>query len=111
MTAVAYEVRITAGAEKDLEDIVDFLADSYSPAVAETVLDQLLTQISTLEALPFRGATVKELDTLGAPQYRQLVMSHYRLIYLVEERAVYITVIADGRRDMQELLQRRLLGR
>ena len=34
----------------------------------------------------------------------------YRLIYRVSEQDVVVFVIADGRRDMQSLLTRRLLG-
>jgi toxin ParE1/3/4 len=33
----------------------------------------------------------------------------YRIIYRVIENNVYVLLIADGRRDMQTLLQRRLL--
>ena len=34
----------------------------------------------------------------------------YRVIYRVVGERVYVYLIADGRRDMQGLLQRRLLG-
>jgi toxin ParE1/3/4 len=38
-----------------------------------------------------------------------LVVHVYRLIYRVLERRVIVMVVADGRQDMQRLLQRRLL--
>lgn len=34
----------------------------------------------------------------------------YRAIYRVQDKKVIIYLIADGRRDMQSLLSRRLLG-
>ena len=34
----------------------------------------------------------------------------YRIVYQVLGETVYVMLIADGRRDMQALLQRRLLG-
>ncbi|MCY4059988.1 MAG: type II toxin-antitoxin system RelE/ParE family toxin, partial [Gammaproteobacteria bacterium] len=41
--------------------------------------------------------------------YREVFFKPYRNIYRVVEDTVYVFVIADGRRDMQTLLQRRLL--
>ncbi len=43
-------------------------------------------------------------------EYRQVFFKPYRLIYRVVERKVYVHLIVDGRRDMQGLLSRRLLG-
>ncbi|RPJ74031.1 MAG: type II toxin-antitoxin system RelE/ParE family toxin, partial [Desulfobacteraceae bacterium] len=33
----------------------------------------------------------------------------YRIIYRVMDKNVYVLLVVDGRRDMQSLLQRRLL--
>jgi toxin ParE1/3/4 len=46
---------------------------------------------------------------LGIREYREVFFKPYRIIYRVVEKNVYIFLIADGRRDMQTLLQRRLL--
>ena len=47
---------------------------------------------------------------LGIRDYRQVLFGPYRLIYRVIGTSVYIYLIVDGRRDMQSLLARRLLG-
>jgi toxin ParE1/3/4 len=41
-------------------------------------------------------------------EYREIFFKPYRIIYRIVAERVYVTVIADGRRDMQTLLQRRL---
>ena len=46
---------------------------------------------------------------LGIREYRELLYNLYRIIYRVLGRNLYVLVIAVGRRDMQTLLQRRLL--
>lgn len=61
-------------------------------------------------AFPERDAYPKELIALGIRDYRQISFKPYRVIYRVIGQKVYIYVIADGRRDMQSLLARRLLG-
>jgi toxin ParE1/3/4 len=107
---MAHEVLLTAGAEQDLEDIYDCIAESDSPAKADYVLTRLLEAANRLAAFPNRGPHPKELQALGIREYRQTFFKPYRLIYRVIGRQVFIYLIADGRRDMQTLLQRRLLG-
>jgi len=51
--------------------------------------------------------TANELS--GIREYREVYFKPYRIIYRVCPEGVYAMVIADGRRDMQSLLQRRLL--
>lgn len=63
-----------------------------------------------LAAFPERGAYPKELLALGICEYRQAHFKPYRLIYRVIGKQVFIYMIADGRRDMQALLSRRMLG-
>lgn len=43
-------------------------------------------------------------------EYRQAHFKPYRLIYRVSSKQVIIYLIAEGRRDMQTLLMRRMLG-
>jgi toxin ParE1/3/4 len=106
-----FEVEFTTGAEADLESIYDYMAENRSTDDAEALLDTLLEKIGMLEQFPLRGAVPKELDALGINEFRQILLSPYRLIYRIIGQKVLVSVIADGRRDMQALLERRLLGR
>ena len=107
---MSYEVLLTAGAEKDLEALYDYIAEYDSPASADHVLDQLLKVATGLANFPERGAHPKELLALGIREYRQTLFKPYRVIYRVVGQRVYIYLIVDGRRDMQTLLARRLLA-
>lgn len=111
MAGKRFEVELTRGAEQDLESIVRYVTENGSPDIAEELLDALLAKVEALEQFPLRGAIPKELSDLGIKEYRQLLLKPYRLIYRIGGNKVFILVIADGRRDMQALLQRRLLGR
>jgi len=57
-----------------------------------------------------RGSHPKELLVLGIREYRQTFFKPYRLIYRIVGQRVHVYLIVDGRRDMQGLLARRLLG-
>jgi toxin ParE1/3/4 len=73
-------------------------------------LDRLEKPFSRLSESPERGASPKELLSLGIREYREVFFKPYRIIYRVMDKNVYVLLIVDGRRDMQSLLQRRLLG-
>ncbi len=105
-----YEVLLTQGAERDLESIYDYIADVDGIANANNVLDRLMEIVEGLAKFPERGSYPKELVALGIKEYRQTAFKPYRVIYRVIGREVVIYLIIDGRRDMQSLLARRLLG-
>jgi toxin ParE1/3/4 len=107
---MAFQVVLTEDAERDLDDIITYIAQYDSARNAEHVLGRILDIADSLTVEPTRGSTPKELRTLGDQEYRQVFFKPYRLIYRVVEQQVAIYFIADGRRDLQTLLARRLLG-
>ena len=107
---MTYKVLLTAGAESDLDDLHNYIAKHDSPSSADYVLDSLIEVAESLAIFPERGSYPQELLALGIREYRQSFFKPYRVIYRVTGKQVIIYVIADGRRDMQALLSRRLLG-
>ncbi|EFK08113.1 toxin-antitoxin system, toxin component, RelE family [delta proteobacterium NaphS2] len=107
---MSFEVLMTEDAARDLEDIYDYIAQHDTPNRAEHVLEKIEKAIVGLSESPVRGVYPKELATLGIREYREIFFKPYRIIYRIIEPIVYIVLIADGRRDMQTLLSRRLLG-
>ncbi len=105
-----FEVLLTEGAEQDLEAIHDYIAEFDCVANANYVLDQLMEVVGSLSRFPERGSYPKELVALGIKEYRQTSFKPYRVIYRVIGSQVIIYLIVDGRRDMQSVLARRLLG-
>jgi len=111
MAPAGFDVELTQGAEDDLEAIHSWLTDHRSPEEADALLDAFLDRVGTLEQFPLRGSVPKELDALGIREFRQILLEPYRMVYRVAGSKVFILVIADGRRDMRTLLERRLLSR
>jgi toxin ParE1/3/4 len=109
-TSAKFEVVVTEGAEQDLEAIHDYIAEFDCVTNANYVLDELMGVVESLSKFPERGSYPKELVGLGIKEYRQTFFKPYRVIYRVTGSQVIIYLIADGRRDMQSVLARRLLG-
>lgn len=80
-----------------------------SPAVANHVLEQASESIASLSEHPDRGNHPHELLHIGIQEFRQILFKPYRIVYRVRHPIVYVLLVSDGRRDMQALLQRRLL--
>jgi toxin ParE1/3/4 len=106
---MAYRVFLTNSASRDLADIDDYLCTHDSPQSADQVLGKIEEALNSLAELPERGSYPRELVELGIREYREIYFKPYRIIYRVLGTTIYVYVIADGRRDMQSLLSRRLL--
>lgn len=107
---MAFTVLLTEDAAADLEDIYSYISEHDSPQKAEYVLDHIERKFVSLSEMPERAVYPKELVNLGVRDYREVFFKPYRIIYKVDGQKVYVYLIVDGRRDMQTLLQRRLLS-
>ena len=110
MSTNSYQVRLTAGAKQDLASIVGYVARNDSEKAAGRLLEKLLASVASLGNSPERGSFPAELLALGSREYRQIISRPYRFIYKVLGGEVLLFVIADGRREFQALLSRRLLA-
>jgi len=104
-----YRLLLTRHAVNDVEELDTWISAHDSPERADYVTDRINEVFQKLTKLPERGTYPKELSALGIHEFREVFFKPYRIIYRVEHRTVYIYLIADGRRDMQTLLSRRLL--
>lgn len=101
-------VSLTFAAARDLEEVIDQTAVHGAPEKAEYVLAQIERAFIRLSESPACGTRPRELLALGIGEYREIYFKPSRIIYRIDGEAVTILLIADGRRDMQTLLQRRL---
>jgi len=104
-----YKISLTNSAARDLEELDTYITQNDSPAAAEYVLGKIEEKINSLSEFPERGVYPQELSSLGIRDYRELFFKPYRIIYRIIKNTVYIYLIVDGRRDVQTLLNRRLL--
>ncbi|MBN2808007.1 MAG: type II toxin-antitoxin system RelE/ParE family toxin [Deltaproteobacteria bacterium] len=106
---MVYTVFLSDDANRDLSELYNYVASHDSLGKANMVLDRIEAIFNNLTTSPNHGTFPKELLALGISDYREVFFKPYRIIYQVNDDKVYVLLIADGRRDMQTLLQRRLL--
>lgn len=103
------ELRISAEAEEDLFDLWRYVAESDSPEKADTLLVKLEESCLSLSKFPNKGHVPKELRRIGVLDFHEIQFKPYRIIYECNKKRVFIHAILDGRRNMETLLQQRLL--
>jgi toxin ParE1/3/4 len=104
-----YQVMMSDDAEADLFEIYRHLARAESPVRANAVMEKLEHSAFSLAANPQRGRVPPELLEFGVTEFMELDVRPYRFIYRFGRKRVFIHCVLDGRRDMERLLQERLL--
>jgi len=106
---MTYKVYMIADAEEDILELYHFVSVHDSPAKAEQLLNKIETSCSGLSRLPHRGHTPPELEHIGVYEYKEIPYKPYRIIYQIIDTDVFIHCIFNGRRDLQDVLEKRLL--
>ena len=104
-----YDVLVDTDAEDDLFDVYRYVALNDSMDQGDKLLAHLQRTCFSLRRFPLRGHIPPELQDIGVSQFREVRYKPYRIFYSLEGRRVFIHCVLDGRRDLQTLLQERLL--
>ncbi len=94
-------------AANDLKSIIDYIADD-SPSNAFKTFKNIKQKASNLYLFPERGRIVPELQDQGILQYRELIISPWRLLYRISAKNVYVLAVLDSRRNIEDILLKRL---
>lgn len=104
-----YTVFLSADAERDLLELYRYVAHHDAPAKADQLLSAIEQEIARLDTVPTRGHYPPELERIGVLDYREIFYKPYRIIYDIGDSQVMVHCVLDGRRDLVDLLQERLL--
>ena len=102
-----YEVKITEPAQRQLQEIVRYIAgDLQEKRTALWMLDTLEKEILSLSTLPNRVALTEE-EPWHSAGIRKLPVKNYLVYFWVneEQKQVQITAVVFGRRDLRNVLQ------
>jgi toxin ParE1/3/4 len=104
-----YIVYLISDAEEDVLEIYHYISISDSIENAKQILHKIKETCLSLSEFPNRGHHPPELERIGVVEYREIHFKPYRIIYEIVESNVYVHCILDGRRELQELLEKRII--
>jgi plasmid stabilization system protein ParE len=103
-----YKTIISRYAEDDLVEIIEYY-NIKNEVYSQKLLRTLEKRVEELKEYPEKGRIVPELKKQNILDYRELIEGNYRIIYAIEDAKVTIHTIIDSRRNIEELLIKKLL--
>jgi plasmid stabilization system protein ParE len=102
-----FEIHWSVEAFRDLEDLLEHI-ERDRPAAAAGVRDRIFGSVESLQRFPRRGRAIREFLPLGKKDVREIVVAPWRIFFEVRNQAVEILAVVDGRRNVEDLILRRL---
>ena len=106
---MGFKVVILESAEQDLKELRTYIVKNFSADTWRTSYAKIKEVIRNLQNFPQAGSIPEEIEKLNLTQYRQVLSGINRIIYEIRQDVIYIHIIADTRRDMTTLLNKRLI--
>ncbi len=104
-----FVITVAETAELDMYDIYTYVELYDSPERSDRLFEGIRQAIASLAHMPERGHYPPELNKIRVRDFREIHFKPYRIVYSLLGHEVTVHCVLDGRRDMQTLLQQRLL--
>lgn len=96
-------------AQTDLHDLRHYLLRNFDAATWQSSYRKIKESIAAITQHPQLGMVPPELEQLGITQYRQVICGMNRILYEVRGDTLYVHLVCDTRRNLHDLLLRRLV--
>jgi len=103
-----FKIKWTKSAETDLELIIEYIK-LESPKKAKEIFVAIKKECSNLYFFPEIKRIVPELQQIGIFKYRELFYKRWRILFKIEGEIVYILLMVDESRDLEDILFQRLI--
>ena len=103
-----FKVIWTKSAEFDLESIIEYIKTD-SIEIAKEIFFAIKNRCNDLSTFPTGRRIVPELQQIGILKYRELIFKRWRIVYKIENEKIYILIVVDSSRDIEDILFQRLL--
>lgn len=105
-----FEVIWTKNAQFDLESIIEYIkTDSVN--IAKKIFFEIKKECENLHYFPQRKRVVPELQQIGILKYREIIYERWRIIFKMDSTKVYILLVVDSRRNLEDILFKRLVDK
>jgi plasmid stabilization system protein ParE len=105
-----YNIKWASPALDDLDEIIEYISKT-NLKYSIKVMDKIYEQVNKLNINPERCRIVPELEKYGYLRYRQLIVDYWKIIFKIEENIVYIMIVIDGRRNLEDIILKKILFR
>jgi toxin ParE1/3/4 len=104
-----YKINWSRDAGEEFIDIISWYKYNAGKNVARKLYSKINSQIKKLKDMPGIGKQVQILKDIGINDYRQIIRDHWIIYYKVEGQIINIISIIDGRRNLEEILYKKII--
>ena len=108
--AKKYLVKWTAPAREDVNEIIEYISKT-DINYAVKMLDKIEEAVKNLDSFPEQYRLVPKLEKYGYFLYRDIVVEYWKIVYKIENNFVYIMLVMDGRRNLENILLKKMILR
>jgi len=108
--AEKYIVKWTEPAREDVNEIIEYISRTNISYTVK-ILDKIEVAVKNLDSFPERYRIVPELEKYGYFLYRDIVIEYWKIIYKIENNLVYIMLVIDSRRNLNDILLKKMILR
>lgn len=109
MGQTKFKLLVLDEAQEDTKDLRRYILKSFGAETWKQTSAELAVTFDNIRQFPQSGYVPAELADFGGLNFREALSGQNRVIYEVRDDTSYIHIVTDARRDLQTLLQRRLL--
>ncbi|PRZ45352.1 type II toxin-antitoxin system RelE/ParE family toxin [Paraburkholderia fungorum] len=98
-----------APARADLNDLRRYIINKFGGNTWIETRAKIQHAVAQIEEFPLKGSVPPELNDFHLLGYYQVLSGMNRIIYQIDNNTIYIHIIADTRRDLKDILAKRLM--
>jgi toxin ParE1/3/4 len=106
---MAYKIVWSNDAGDELIEIISYYRERTGNNIAKNIHTRIKTKVKKLLDGPKMGTIVPLIKELGITNYRQIIENPWIIYYRIENQLIYIVSIIDGRRNLEEILYKKVI--
>ena len=100
-----YDIRITASAAADMQEIYEYIAVSLqAPDNAMAQYDRIAEAIMSLETMPNR-VKIMDFTSKSNPELRRMLVDNYSVFFVIENDSVIVTNVLFSASEIESRLK------
>lgn len=104
-----YKIIWSRDAKEDLLDIITYIKENTGSNTARVIYNKIQSKIEKIAQFPEGFRVVPELKEIGVNEIKELIESPWRIFYKTTESEIKILTIIDGRRNIEDILYKKML--
>ena len=96
-------------ASEDLIEIVTYIKEKSGKNIANEIYQRIINHVEKIDIFPESGRVIPELMSIGVIDIREIIENPWRIFYRITTHEIQIISVIDGRRNVEEILYKKVI--